>query len=102
MVAPAAKREAVAHLREAHQVSERRVCAVLGVDRSSVRYRSVRPDDAHLRPAMKAVAAERSSIEGAIGSSPMDNAWFAQNDGMPSLLSPFAGKRLPGKGYSKS
>ena len=59
MVAPVAKREAVAHLREAHQVSERRACAVLGVDRSSVRYRSVRPDDADLRKAMKAVADER-------------------------------------------
>jgi len=33
--------------------------SVLGVDRSSVRYRSVRPDDADLRKAMKAVAAAR-------------------------------------------
>ncbi|MBK6468313.1 MAG: IS3 family transposase [Rhodobacter sp.] len=31
----------------------------LAVDRSSVRYRSVRPDDAEARTAMKAVAAER-------------------------------------------
>lgn len=59
MVAPAAKREAVAHLRKVHQVSERRACAVLGVDRSSVRYRSVRPDDGDLRKAMKIVADER-------------------------------------------
>ena len=56
---PAAKRDAVAHLRKAHRVSERRACSVLGVDRSSVRYRSVRPDDANLRKAMKAVADER-------------------------------------------
>ena len=56
---PAAKRDAVAHLRKAHQVSERRACSVLGVDRSSVRYRSVRPDDADLRKAMQDVAAER-------------------------------------------
>lgn len=49
----------MAHLCEAHQVSQRRACSVLGVDRSSVRYRSVRPDDAELRKAMKAVAAER-------------------------------------------
>ena len=62
MVALAAKREAVAHLRKAHQVSERRACSVLGVDRSSVRYRSVRPDDAHLRTAMKAVADERRRL----------------------------------------
>ena len=59
VVAPAAKREAVAHLRKVHQVSERRACSVLGVDRSSVRYRSVRSDYAALRKAMKAVADER-------------------------------------------
>ena len=59
MVAPAAKREAVAHLRKTHQVSERRACSVLGVDRSSVRYRSIRPDDTDLRKAMKEVAEER-------------------------------------------
>ena len=59
MVTPGAKREAVAHLCTEHRVSQRRACFVLGVDRSSVRYRSVRPDDADLRKAMKAVAAER-------------------------------------------
>lgn len=36
-----------------------RTCSVLGVDRSSVRYQSVRPDDAELRRAMKIVAAEQ-------------------------------------------
>ena len=59
MVAPAAKREAVAHLRKVHQVSERRACAVLGVDRSSVCYCNVRQDDGGLRKAMKAAADER-------------------------------------------
>ncbi len=59
MVAPAAKRDAVAHLCKAHKVSERRACSVLDVDRSSVRYRSVRPDDGDLRKAMKEVADER-------------------------------------------
>ncbi|MCL5777890.1 IS3 family transposase [Limibaculum sp. FT325] len=59
VVTPAARREVVAHLCSAHQVSQRRACTVLGVDRSSVRYRSVRPDDAELRQAMKAVGAER-------------------------------------------
>ncbi len=49
----------MAHLCKTHQVSQRRACSVLSVDRSSVRYRSVRPDDADLRIAMKAVAAER-------------------------------------------
>lgn len=56
---PAAKREAVAHVCTSHDVSQRRACSILGVDRSSVRYRSVRPDDADLRKAMKQVAAER-------------------------------------------
>ena len=56
---PAAKRDAVVHLCAQHSVSERRACNVLGIDRSSVRYKSTRPDDAHLRDAMKKVAAER-------------------------------------------
>lgn len=47
------------HLCETHGVSQRRACNVLQIDRSSVRYRSVRPDDTHLREAMKKVAAER-------------------------------------------
>ena len=34
-------------------------CRALAVDQSSVRYRSVRPDDAEARAAMKAGAAER-------------------------------------------
>ena len=56
---PAGKREAVAHLQSEHGVSERRACDVLAVDRSSVRYKYTRPDDAELRVAMKKVAAER-------------------------------------------
>ena len=40
MVTPAARREAVAHLRLAYEVSERRACSALGADRTSVRYRS--------------------------------------------------------------
>mgnify|MGYP000258259910 FL=1 len=59
MVTPAAKRKAVVHLCDQHGVSQRRTCDVLEVDRSSVRYRSARPDDADLRKAMKEVAAER-------------------------------------------
>ena len=59
MVTPGARREAVAHACGAHGVSQRRACQVLGVDRSSVRYRSIRPDDSDLRSAMKAIAAER-------------------------------------------
>ena len=56
---PEAKREAVAHLCDVHEVSQRRACHVLAVDRSSVRYKSVRPDDAGLRKAIRDVARER-------------------------------------------
>ena len=59
MVAPDVKRDAVAHVVAVHGVSQRRACEVLAVDRSGVRYRSIRPDDAAERAAMKAVAAER-------------------------------------------
>jgi len=45
MVTPAAKREAVAHLKGAHEMSERRACKVLACARMTVRYRSMRPDD---------------------------------------------------------
>lgn len=59
MVTPDVKRDAVAHVCAQHGVSQRRACEVLSVDRSSVRYRSVRPDDASIREAMKKVASER-------------------------------------------
>ena len=49
----------MAHLCDAHGVSQRRACDVLQVDRSTVRYRSKSPDDAELREAIKAVARER-------------------------------------------
>ena len=35
MVEPAAKREAVAHLKMTRQMSERRACAVVGADRTT-------------------------------------------------------------------
>lgn len=59
MVTPDAKREAVAHLCDAHEVSQRRACTVLAADRSSVRYKSIRPDDADFREAIRRVAKER-------------------------------------------
>lgn len=59
MVTPAARREAVAHLCAEHEVSQRRACDVLDVDRSSVRYNSVRPDDTDLRKAIRDVAQQR-------------------------------------------
>ena len=59
MVTPAARREAVAHLRAAHGVSQRRACTVLAVDRSSVRYRPRAPEDPAVRARMRELAAER-------------------------------------------
>jgi putative transposase len=59
MVTPDAKRDAVAHVCQEYAVSQRRACVVLSIDRSSVRYRRRRPDDAHIREAMKQVASER-------------------------------------------
>jgi putative transposase len=59
MVTPDAKREAVAHVVAVHGISQRRACEVLAMDRSSIRFRSIRPDDAAERAATKAVAAER-------------------------------------------
>ena len=59
MVTPAARREAVAHLRTSLQVSERRACAALGVDRTSVRYRGSRGEDAPVRARLRELAAVR-------------------------------------------
>ena len=59
MVTPAVKREAVAHLKDAHEMSERRACSVIGCDRMMVRYRSRRPDDPRLRDRLLALAKER-------------------------------------------
>jgi putative transposase len=59
MVTPAARREAVAHLRIGYEVSERRACSALGTDRTSVRYRSRRPDDAAVRARLRELASVR-------------------------------------------
>jgi putative transposase len=49
----------VAYLAEAFEMSERRACRVVGVDRTSMRYEATRPDDAVLRRRLKELAAER-------------------------------------------
>jgi putative transposase len=59
MVTPAAKRQAVAHLCERFEVSQRRACEVTEADRSSVRYCTVRPDDGALRARLRELAAVR-------------------------------------------
>jgi len=58
-VTPAAKREAVAHLRSAFDMSERRACRTVDCVRMTVRYRSGRPSDAELRQRLRALAHER-------------------------------------------
>jgi putative transposase len=59
VVTPAARRKAVAYVRDAHGLSERRACTVLEVDRSSVRYRSRRADDVQIRIRLRELANER-------------------------------------------
>jgi len=59
MVAPAVKRQAVAHLCASYEVSQRRACRAIGAERTSMRYRSIRPDDAVLRARLRELAAER-------------------------------------------
>jgi putative transposase len=59
MVTPAVERQAVAHLVEHHGVSQRRACRTIEVSRSSMRYRSRRPEDAMLRERLKDLANER-------------------------------------------
>jgi len=59
MVTPAARRQAVAHAVETFSVSQRRACEAIGTDRSSVRYRYRRPDDAGLRARLRELAALR-------------------------------------------
>ena len=46
-------------MRAVFDLSERRACAILGLDRTSVRYSHLRPDDAVTRERLRAIAAER-------------------------------------------
>ena len=59
MVTPAAKRKAVAHLVDAHGMSERRACKAIGCCRMTIRYRTTGADDAALRQRMRAIAEVR-------------------------------------------
>ncbi|WLA47921.1 IS3 family transposase [Bradyrhizobium elkanii] len=59
MVTPAAERKAVAHLMDAHGMSERRACKTIGSCRMTMRYKTIRTDDDGLRQRMKAIAHER-------------------------------------------
>ena len=59
MVTPAARREAVAHLIGSYEVSQRRACKAMAVDRTAIRYRSRRPDDAAIRARLRDLASQR-------------------------------------------
>jgi putative transposase len=59
MVGPAAKREAVACLRDQFQMSERRACKLIKADRQMVRYRFTRPPATALRARLRELANER-------------------------------------------
>jgi len=59
MVTPVVKRQAVAHLCQVYEVSQRRACQVIKADRTSMRYRSVRADDAPLRARLRELAPVR-------------------------------------------
>ena len=59
MVGPAAKRDAVAHLRSVLKMSERRACTLVAADRKMIRYRSRRPLDIELRSRLRDLANQR-------------------------------------------
>ncbi len=59
MVGPAAKRDAVAHLKAMMGLSERRACQIISADRKMIRYQSCRPRDVELRLRLRDLANER-------------------------------------------
>jgi len=59
VVTPAAKRDAVSHLKRSLGLSERRACRLAGADRKMVRYRSRRAPDTSLRDRLRELANER-------------------------------------------
>ena len=59
VVAPAVKREAVAHLKALLGLSERRGCRIAGADRKTIRYKSQRAPDTALRDRLRVLANER-------------------------------------------
>lgn len=61
MVSPTQRREGVAWAQRAYRLSERRAIQVLGVSRSSVRYRSQKTPREPLRARIREIAAARVS-----------------------------------------
>lgn len=62
MVSPVQRRAVVAWAQNSYRVSERRACRALGVARSVVRYRSVKPPDVAIRRRLHELAAVRPSF----------------------------------------
>ena len=60
MVKPAQRRELVSWVMASYQISERTACRATGSQRSSIRYRSVRPDQEVLRRRIREIAAVRT------------------------------------------
>lgn len=60
MVRPAQRRELVSWAMASYQISERTACRATGSQRSSIRYRSVRPDQEALRRRIREIAAVRT------------------------------------------
>ena len=56
---PAAKREAVAHVRSVFELSERRACRIIGCVRMTARYSARKPIDTKLRERLRALAQKR-------------------------------------------
>jgi len=59
MVTPAARRLAAQYAQQTYGLSERRAGRIIGIGNASLRYRSRRSDDSHVRTRLKVVAAER-------------------------------------------
>jgi putative transposase len=58
MVTPTDRRRAVGAVRQNHQVSERRACQALGVNRSLIQYEPVPKDDGELLQALSRLATQ--------------------------------------------
>lgn len=59
MVSPASSKRVVSYIREKHQRSERKACALAGVSRTAFRYRGRRWEPEGFRERMLELAAER-------------------------------------------
>src|SRR3990172_229578 len=59
LLTPAARRQAVCHAGERWVLSERHACGLVGIARSSARYRTIRSGDEELRERLRELAGER-------------------------------------------